>query len=327
MEKFVLIPQQVLELSLKFKRKDSRNNFLAIYNSLLDLQGKKKNGEWFEAPSTYLNKIINNYTPYLKVLLENNVVKYYSRPEISSDNIFESINKKYYNVKHHQCIRYKFLIDTTIGVKTKIKIKDNHKKKWLEILHNSLIELGVVPKTKRDKHGRRVYHNFTNNYKTKLTNKNLWIIDSKCSQPKLIYNLLRQKSIYDKNYYEVFENKLDFYDYLCSKLKLQSRQQAKNLFGQWINGNGFLSDYQIKKLFPKVDKYIQSQKLFNYKEFSRLIQGLESKIWIDDLLQNLPCEFALPIHDSFIVKEQDVQTIYNYCVSKYNDIDFTIVKL
>ena len=52
------------------------------------------------------------------------------------------------------------------------------------------------------------------------------------------------------------------------------------------------------------------------------LQRVESKIWIDDLLNNIPCDWALPVHDSIIVKEEDLERVYEYCKMKYPNIRF-----
>jgi hypothetical protein len=60
----------------------------------------------------------------------------------------------------------------------------------------------------------------------------------------------------------------------------------------------------------------------NYKNGGSLLQRIESKIWIDGIMNNIPCDFALPIHDSVIVKEKDVDKVLLYCESNYPQIKF-----
>ena len=45
-------------------------------------------------------------------------------------------------------------------------------------------------------------------------------------------------------------------------------------------------------------------------------------MWIDDILNNIPCDWALPIHDCVVVKEQDVDRVLQYVVSKYPQMRF-----
>ena len=73
-----------------------------------------------------------------------------------------------------------------------------------------------------------------------------------------------------------------------------------------------------------VDKTLKTK---NYKDASSYLQREESKIWIDDLLENIPTNFALPIHDCLLVKDKEVYEILNYCKSKYENIDFEITYL
>ena len=41
----------------------------------------------------------------------------------------------------------------------------------------------------------------------------------------------------------------------------------------------------------------------------------------------MPVEFAIPIHDSFIVKENDADLVLEYCKGKYSDIVFKKEKI
>jgi hypothetical protein len=38
-------------------------------------------------------------------------------------------------------------------------------------------------------------------------------------------------------------------------------------------------------------------------------------------LNDIPCEWALPVHDSIIVKEQDIDVVYNYIKVKYPELE------
>ena len=64
-----------------------------------------------------------------------------------------------------------------------------------------------------------------------------------------------------------------------------------------------------------------------YARVSTHDQKIESQIWINDLLNNIPTDFALPIHDCLIVKEMEAELVLNYCQEKYPDIDFVLSKL
>ena len=78
----------------------------------------------------------------------------------------------------------------------------------------------------------------------------------------------------------------------------------------------------IRTIFPIANTYIENFKSTDYKDFCKLLQYKESKIWVDDLLENCPTEFALTIHDSLIVKKEDVNKVLTYCKSKYPELKF-----
>jgi hypothetical protein len=99
---------------------------------------------------------------------------------------------------------------------------------------------------------------------------------------------------------------------------------AKDLFMFWLNSSGYVPNYKIHLIFPIASKFIKSLKSKNYKDSSSYLQRIEAKIWIDDLLDNIPSEFALPVHDCLIVKDKEVFKILDYCKSKYNDIEFKV---
>jgi len=197
----------------------------------------------------------------------------------------------------------------------------------------SIKELGYEVKISRDSFGRRVYHTVLNNYKTELKGKGLYVIDSITSQPRLLYLIMKQRGVIDNNYNAIFENEVDFYEYLISELKLAGtkkktpRRQAKSKFTFWVNGNGNAPYIQIGELFPIATGFIKKVKRQNYKDCAALLHRQEASIWIDDLLENIPVEFALPVHDSLIVKKEDLQTVLRYCKDKYPDLRFDCEKL
>jgi hypothetical protein len=75
-------------------------------------------------------------------------------------------------------------------------------------------------------------------------------------------------------------------------------------------------------IFPEVSNFLKNHKAKNYKAVASLLQRIEAQIWIDDLLENIPVDFALPVHDSLIVKDEDFETVLNYCKAKYPLIKF-----
>ena len=75
---------------------------------------------------------------------------------------------------------------------------------------------------------------------------------------------------------------------------------------------------------PIASKFIKELKAKSYKNSAKFLQREEAKIWIDDLLNYLPVEFALPVHDCLIVKQKDCNEVLEYCIGKYPEIDFRV---
>ena len=229
-------------------------------------------------------------------------------------------------------MKYKFLINIEIGREIEVNMTSDSSSRWYEVIENSLIESGFEVMISRDSFGRRVHHSAIREYKNDF--KGFYTIDSICSQPRLLYLHMKEKDIIDEEYNRIFENELDFYTEVSNILGLNingslsdRRQEAKDLFLFWVNGNGYVPTFTIHTLFPNVSRYLKKLKQGNYKNSGSLLQRIESKIWIDDLLNNIPCDFALPVHDCVIVKESDVDTILLYCRAKYPNIRFKKQKI
>lgn len=318
----VILPQEVINCISKIGNKTAQKNGYKIYTALTLMSKRQNKHKYFPVPSTYLEKINKRYKRTLNALQEAKIIKPYSRIEQHPELLFESIEKKYYNVSRGICIKYKFLIDISKGVIEEIDFDNKRKYRWYSIIENSMAELGYEGKISRDTFGRRVHHPVIPIYKEDLKKKGYAIIDAKCSQPKLLLNIMKDKGIIDKRYEEAFQ--LDFYNYLVQNLELNDRQQAKDLFMYFLNSNGYVPNYKIHILFPVASKFITNLKTKNYKDASSYLQREESKIWIDDLLENIPTDFALPIHDCLLVRDREVYKILDYCKSKYENIDFEI---
>lgn len=318
----IIIPQEVIDCISKTGNRTVQKNGYKIYAALVIMSKRQNKHGYFPVPSTYLEKVNKRYKRTLIALQEASLLKPFTRLEQHPESLFESVEKKFYNVSKGICIKYKFLIDITQGIIQDIDFYNERKFRWYSIIEHSMTQLGYVGKISRDTFGRRVHHPIIPIYKEDLKNKELAIIDAKCSQPKLLLNIMREKGIVDKNYEEAFE--LDFYVYLVQKLNLIDRKQAKDLFMYFLNSSGYVPDYKIHILFPITSKFIRSLKTKNYKDASSYLQRIEAKIWIDDLLENIPTDFAIPIHDCLIVRDKEVYKILEYCKNKYPNIDFTI---
>ena len=79
---------------------------------------------YFPVPSTYLEKINKRYRRTLNALQAASIIKPFTRIEQHPNLLFESIEKRYYNVSRGICIKYKFLIDTTKGIEEEIELEN-----------------------------------------------------------------------------------------------------------------------------------------------------------------------------------------------------------
>jgi hypothetical protein len=318
----VILPQEVVNCISKIGNKTAQKNGYKIYVALTIMSKRQNKHGYFPVPSSYLEKINKRYGRTLNALKDANIIEPFTRIEQHPILLFESVEKRYYNVSRGICIKYKFLIDITKGIIEEIDFDNQRKYRWYSIIENSMAELGYIGKISRDTFGRRVHHPVIPIYKEDLKDKGFAIIDAKCSQPKLLLNIMEEKGIIDKNYEHAFE--VDFYNYLVQNLNLTDRQQAKDLFMYFLNSSGYVPNYKIHILFPIASKFIRTLKTKNYKDAASYLQREESKIWIDDLLENIPTNFALPIHDCLLVRDKEVYEILDYCKTKYENIDFEI---
>lgn len=317
----VIIPKEVEKVINEMPfNKTVKKNAIKIYSALYLKSYLKNSQGYFPVPSEYLKSINLRYYKIMDYFIENNIIDFYKRPFEDNKDIFNTIYKKYYNTELGICSKYKFLVNIEVGREVEVDMVSNVKERWYEIIENSLLESGFDVTISRDNFGRRVHHSAIRNYKTDFIG--YYTIDSICSQPRLLFNHMKEKGVIDIEYNKIFDNDLDFYSELAYKLKLEGRQEAKDLFLHWVNGCGYVPNFNIHNIFPIVSSYLKKLKKGNYKNSGSLLQRIESKIWIDDLLNNIPCDFALPVHDSVIVKEKDVDVILDYCKAKYPNIRF-----
>lgn len=303
--------------------KTVKNNAIKIYVALYNIADTRSNKHgYFPVPSEYLTSINVRYYKIMEHFLEKGLLQQYKRKHQDPNDIFNSIERRYYDTSRGICMRYKFLLPTK-GEIIEVNLEKNKKQfRWYDITRTSLEQLGYDVKISRDTFGRRVHHSAIQTYKTDLKEQGYALIDAKCSQPKLLLNLMLEKGIEDKNYIEAF--KFDFYTYLVEKLDLNDRQAAKDLFMYFLNSGGYVPNYKIHNIFPQASRFVKSLKNNNYKDSSSYLQRIEAKIWIDDLLENIPTDFGLPVHDCLIVKVKDSRKVLEYCKSKYNNIDFEV---
>lgn len=324
----VTIPKLVKYSIMNAGNKTVQANALKIYAALYKRSERRNSDGYFDVPSTYLKAINTRYYKIIDKFIEDGIIDYFKRAVQDENDIFTTNIKKYYNKNLGICMKYKFLIDVNKGEEVEVDMDNFRKSNWYKITHNSLLSLGYDDiKITRDDFGRRVHHNLTQTYKNELTNRGFSVIDAKCSQPRLLYLMMKNRDIVDETYNNIFDSGSDFYIYLVDKLQLEDRKQAKDLFMYWLNSEGYVPNYKIHNLFPKASQFIKTLKNKNYKDSSSTLQREEAKIWIDDLLENIPVKFALTIHDSLIVKDRDVLKVLKYCKDKYPQIEFDINEL
>jgi hypothetical protein len=320
-------------LSLQ-KRKDAKERILKVYNALLYKKGKSKG--YFDCPSSYLEKVNMRYYKVIKLLLEHKIIDFQSF-NFDDKDIFNTRRKKYYNTENGTCIRYKFLIDLEDGYEHNIEFDYTNlynNEKWYMKTRHSLLQLGFQPEDlhiKRDNFSRRLHTNITGNikdgysYKDILSGGNYWTIDAKTCQPRLLWLHLKEIGLQDDKLNEIFDNGLDFYDYIIERIpSLTDRDDAKELFTSWINGTGYLDTDKtsIRDIFSTANTFLRKYKTNNYKNVCRLLQYKEASIFIDDLLNNIPVDFCLTVHDSLIVKKEDIDKVYEFCKNKYPELVF-----
>lgn len=330
----ILIPEELQKVLKSIKRKDKRNSLLEIYNALTykDVKyNKDDRNEIFPVPSAYLVKIRKHYNKYINILLDNNIIGYQSfNKGFKTINLFEDklYNKKYYNTHTGECMRYCFNIDIENGIEQTIEVPDSlySDENWYQITIESLQEIKLPIRIIRDSFSRRLHTTITSNtgvegfdsYKTYLSAFGGYSsIDVKECQPTLLY-------LYFKDRVEIDDN------YVIGKIYSQinsDRDKAKKEFVTWLNAEIHNMPRHINKLFPELFNYIVNYKSRNgYKSLGAKLQRIESNIVIDDLLDNINreigVEFCLTVHDSLIVRNEDVDKVYEWVTNKYKELEF-----
>jgi len=298
-----------------------KKNAIKIWAGLYMKSFLKNSVGYFPVPSTYLQSINKRYSTIINYFIEKELIKVFLKPNIDENDIFNTIYTKSYNVDKGICMKYKFLVDFTNAEEIEVDMLTNRQTKWYSLLENSLLETGYEPNITRDNYGRRCFHPAIKEYRTDF--RGWTVIDSVCSQPRLLYLYLKDKGIKDESFNDIFENNKDFYKEVAYTLDLENgRNDAKDLFMEWVNGNGYVKNYKIHMLFPIVSKFLKSIKSNNYKDSGSLLQRIESKIWIDDIMNHIPVDFAIPIHDAVILKDEDGDRVLTWLKNKYPDLRF-----
>ena len=329
------IPIELEKLLNLQNRKDAKHRIIKVYDALLYKRGKTKG--YFQCPSAYLKKISPRYNKVMKLLLAHKIIDYQSFNEEQTD-IFNVRRKKYYNTENGTCMRYKFIIDTETGYEYEHRRNTNlyDEEKWYIKTRRSLLELGFGPEEihiTRDNFSRRLHTNITGqigdggSYKDLLSGGDYMAIDARTCQPRLLYYHLKHIGVEDTELNNIFENDIDFYQYLVDNIEdINDRDDAKEVFVSWINGNGYMDEEKspIRDLFKRTNGHLKYFKSGDYKSVCRLLQYKESKIFIDDILNEIPLDFVLTVHDSIIVKKEDADEAMRWCQHRHRDIKFEL---
>lgn len=319
----IKITQPIKDSINKLGNKTAKKSGLKIYTALYLRNRRKNRHGYFDCPSDYLIKINNRYSKIIKRFIEDGIIDYHKNLHPDKEDLFAPAKlTKNYSPELGYCMKYKFLVDITNGEEIEVDFKTHREYRWYDIIKTSLNKLGYESDIKRDSFGRRVHYSLIQNYKEELKGKGFYVIDSVSSQPRLLWLLMKKKGINDAALNNIFENDYGFYDYLKIELGLEDKQAAKDLFMYWINSSGYVPDFKIHKLFPIASAFIKGLQSRFYKDSSAYLQRQEAKIWIDDLLENLPVNFGLPVHDSLIVRGEDYIEVLNYCKEKYPELRF-----
>tara|TARA_R100000306_G_scaffold12141_1_gene14142 strand:- start:22266 stop:23366 length:1101 start_codon:yes stop_codon:yes gene_type:complete len=359
----ITIPDKLEKALVKVPRKDYKKGVLEIYASLVHLHRTKSKFQFFkdsigffDVPSAYLKRVRSHYHKYVDFLLEHQILQFYSEnSEViqKSFDLFEDEiirRKKYYSTENGKCARYCFLIDPEVGRDKNIIIKNpNADKKWYQITKRSLEHIGLEYSfIKRDSYSRRLHTRITsktgvrslstdeeaiiNSYKVYFKNyfnKEFCLIDARACQPTLLHFYLRSRKVDDAQFSYIFENKFYFYDKIVQSGAAEDRQQAKHKFTIWLNGKSAQMPKELNDLFPVATTYLKKiKKKYGYKEIGAKVTRLESKIFIDNILNSINLDFCLSIHDAIIVRHSDLDKAMNHCRHLYGDIlEFEVERL
>jgi hypothetical protein len=344
----MIIPKELNLLLLKQRDKRVVNRILKVYSALL--YKKRNRSGYFDCPSAYLKKVNGQYNKVMPLLIEYGIIQYKSiNKDFKYEDIFSSTlyDKKFYTPT--QSMKYKFIVDTEKGFELEFNLNyeglyDNEL--WYVKTRKSLLDAGFpleMIRIKRDSFSRRLHTNITTNIETYGSYKNYfeggdyYAIDAKTSQPRLLWLHLNEIGFQDERLNYIFDNDLDFYEYLIERIpalqiqndKIERRAEAKELFASWLNGTGYIDQEKtmIRDIFPIANQFLRNYKTNSYKNVCRLLQSKEANIFIDDLLSNVPVDFCLTVHDSLIVKKKDVDFVLNWCKERQPEMRFDIEEI
>jgi hypothetical protein len=174
---------------------------------------------------------------------------------------------------------------------------------------------------------------------TNLTNMASILVDAICLQNDLIQiDLSNSQFVLLTNILERHLNTVDFklfkelsvsgnlYDYIANKLGLKNAKNGKSLMFEVMfssRKNNSIFKKKIKEIFPSVVGWIDDNKKENGdKEFSIMLQKIESELFIENILKRVKKHkyFCITKHDSLIVKKQDFEAIMDILKEEFTKI-------
>lgn len=184
--------------------------------------------------------------------------------------------------------------------------------------------------------------NETNNrLDTNLTNMPKLLVNRICYNNKLVqFDLCNAQFAILSHYLEGVLSTSDFsdfkaqsyegvlYEYMQEKLGLKTRYEAKKMmFELMFSNEEYNSELKtkLKSIFPSVVEFVDNYKRENgYKNFSIMLQKIESEIFIDGLWKTLKRKkiFCTPKHDCLIVREKDTEKVKDIIQEYFKKINF-----
>tara|TARA_R110002050_G_scaffold74369_2_gene159580 strand:+ start:175 stop:1242 length:1068 start_codon:yes stop_codon:yes gene_type:complete len=337
----------------EIKNKQRRQALIKIFNLLLRLNYKKNfikeelkfNKNFFSVPSKLLEKENKRYKPLINLLLENDIIEYYTHyidndPNREDPLFGKSKKTASYSTIKKQSIQYRILIDVSECEIEPYECEYN----WYNTTKRSLEKLDLFNKVGRCLYGRRVHTIFTRNMSLELGGEMIKSykkyfnqvqsglyssIDIHQSQPTFLSLLMKKMGYEDKLLFDIIDSDTDIYYFIQDQLELstdriEGRNKAKKLFQRFISKNE--KDPKIKalnNLFSGVYLFKNTMNVGDYKNTSRLLQREESSFFIDEVFEKeIDLDFCITIHDSFIVKNEYVDELFNKLNNKYPQFKF-----
>lgn len=303
------VPQELLDTLPEFGRSQTQRKLLEVYHALVK-KSKYKRGDlgFFSVPSNYLLAINSTYNKKIQFLIDRGFIERRESYSYVGSNRF---------TKHYRLLKHQNL------TKVNIEVPDqNDRKRWFINTQKSLKLLGCnSTNIKRDGYSGRLHHPYVKTYKRTLLE--YYAIDASACHIVLLNRLMNQESIIDPELNHALKNGL-FYESLISDYKTwRTRDEVKDSVQPIINGkrptNGLFKKY------PVFANWLAHLKYSN-KELSRTLQFEESKVFIDGILCDLGdrLDFILTIHDSIIVREQEIQKAMDFLNENYSDFKWKV---